>query len=149
MIILIVAMVIVFGLLVFMWIAVGKEPGPGPADVAIAYERAWDDLDFTLLYDLSGEEMHDGMRRDRFVVAKRAAYQSTGTRARLGAKVSVVTSIIGHQTALVVTNVEANGGSVTNNVMLEKRSNGWVVVGYSLRPDTGSSSGTETGTTTA
>ena len=147
MIILIVAMVVVFALLVFMWIAVGKEPGPGPADVAIAYEHAWDELDFTLLFDLSGEEMHDGMRRDRFIAAKRAAYQSNATRARLGAKVTVVTSIVGHQTALVVTNVEANGGSVTNNVMLEKRSNGWVVVGYSLRPD--GSTGAEAGTTTA
>jgi hypothetical protein len=41
----------------------------------------------------------------------------------------------GHQTALVVTRVAAEGGLVHNNVMLEKRSNGWVVVGYTLRPD--------------
>ena len=41
----------------------------------------------------------------------------------------------GHQTALVVTKVEADGGSVRNNVMLDHTANGWVVIGYSLRPD--------------
>src|SRR5437763_5918519 len=54
MIVLIVVMVVVFGLLVFMWVSVAREPGPAPADVALAYERAWDELDFDLLYDLSG-----------------------------------------------------------------------------------------------
>src|SRR5262249_9158408 len=56
-----------FGLLVFMWVSIGREPGPSAADVAVAYERAWDDLDFSLVYDLSGPEMRDGMHRDRFV----------------------------------------------------------------------------------
>ena len=36
-------------LLVLMWVAIANEPGPGPADVAIGYERAWDELDFGLL----------------------------------------------------------------------------------------------------
>jgi hypothetical protein len=132
---LIVVLVMVFGLMLFMWISVGREPGPSAADVAIAYERAWDDLDFTLLYDLSGPELRDGMNRERFVSAKRAAYAKTAGAHRIGAAVSVDDSVVGNQTALVVTKVEANGSSVRNNVMLEKRSNGWVVVGYSLRPD--------------
>ena len=125
-----------FGLLVFMWVSIGREPGPGAADVAVAYERAWDDLDFTLVYELSGPEMRDGMHRDRFVATKRAAYQKAGARTRLGAKITVETSVAGNQTALIVTRVEHDDGVVRNNVMLEKRSNGWVVVGYSLRPDT-------------
>ena len=58
-------------LLIVMWIAFGLEPGPGPADVAIAYENAWDKLDFDLLFDLSGDEMRDGMRRAEFIAAKR------------------------------------------------------------------------------
>jgi hypothetical protein len=135
MIVFVAAVVVLFALLVFMWVSVGREPGPGPADVALAYERAWDDLDFNLLFDLSGEELRDGMRRDRFVAAKRAAYASTDARARLGAHVRVETAIAGNQAALVVTEVAANDTSVRNNVMLEKRANGWVVVGYSLRPD--------------
>ena len=135
MIVFIVVMVIIFGLLVFMWTSIGREPGPSAADVAIAYERAWDDLDFNLLYDLSGDEMRDGMRKERFVAAKKAAYAANPAPRHLGAKVDIDQSIAGHQTALVVTRVDVPEGSVRNNVMLEHRSNGWVVVGYSLRPD--------------
>ena len=137
MIVFVVAMVAIFVLLVFMWVSIGREPGPGPADVAIAYEHAWAHLDFDLLFDLSGDELRDGMRRDRFVAAKRNAYEKANARARLGADVRVETSIAGNQTALVVTEVAAQGSSVRNNVRLEKRANGWVVVGYSLRPDAG------------
>jgi hypothetical protein len=132
---LVVALVVIFLLLLFMWISVGREPGPGPSDVAIAYERAWAELDFTLLYDLSGAELRDGLRRDQFIATKRAAYATVDQRARIGAKITVDTSVAGHQTALVVTKVTADGGAVRNNVMLDHTSNGWVVIGYSLRPD--------------
>jgi hypothetical protein len=128
----IVAMVICFLLLIFMWVSIAREPGPSPADVAIAYERAWDDLDFSLLFDLSGDDLRDGLRRDEFIAAKRAAYE--GKSGRLGVQVAIDTSVVGHQTALVVTRVETDGGSVRNNVMLEHTSNGWKVVAYSLRP---------------
>jgi hypothetical protein len=134
-IVFIAVMVIIFGLLVFMWVSIGREPGPSAADVAIAYERAWDDLDFDLLYDLSGDEMRDGMRKERFVAAKKAAYKANPAPRHHGATVNIDTSIAGHQTALVVTRVDVPEGSIRNNVMLEHRSNGWVVVGYSLRPD--------------
>ena len=131
----VVALVIVGLLLLFMWISVGREPGPGPSDVAIAYERAWDELDFGLLYDLSGAELRDGLRRDQFIAAKRAAYANAGKNSRIGARISVETSIAGHQAALVVTRVVADG-AVRNNVTLDHTANGWVVIGYSLRPDT-------------
>ena len=132
---LVVALIVVFLLLLFMWISVGREPGPGPSDVAIAYERAWDELDFTLLYDLSGAELRDGLRRDQFIAAKRAAYANVNHHSHIGAKITVETSVAGHQTALVVTKLTADGGAVRNNVMLDHTSNGWVVIGYSLRPD--------------
>lgn len=132
---LVIALVAIIALLFFMWIAIGREPGPGPADVAIAYERGWDELDFSLLYDLSGDELRDGMQRDRFVAAKKAAYAGGDHVHRLGAHVSVETSVTGHQTALVVTRVTVDDTAVRNNVMLEKRANGWVVVGYTLGSD--------------
>jgi hypothetical protein len=132
---LVIALVILFCLLFFTWYAIAREPGPAAVDVAIAYERAWDELDFSLLYDLSGDELRDGLRRDQFVAAKQAAYANTDTAPQIGAHISVDTAISGHQTALVVTRVEADGGCVRNNVMLEHGSNGWVVVGYTLRPD--------------
>ena len=132
---LIVALTIIVALLFFMWISIGREPGPSAADVAIAYERAYDDHDFDLLYELSGEEMRDGMRRERFVKAKRAALGERGPATRERASIVVDTTVAGHQTALVVTNVTAGAHHVRNNVMLEKGSNGWVVVKYTLRPD--------------
>jgi hypothetical protein len=132
---LVIALVIVFAVLLFSWVAIAREPGPGPADVALAYERAWDELDFSLLYDLSGPELRDGMRRDEFIAAKRAAYTRADVTQRIGSHVTIDTSISGHQAALVVTRVEANGGFVRNNVTLEHGSNGWTVVGYALRPD--------------
>ena len=79
-----IAVAVILVLLVTMWVVFAKEPGPGPADVAIAYEGAWDHLDFDLLYDLSGDELRDGLRRDRFIAAKKAAYSGAGD-ARLGA----------------------------------------------------------------
>ncbi len=132
---LVVALVIIGLLLLFMWISVGREPGPGPSDVAIAYERAWAELDFDLLYDLSGAQLRDGLRRDQFIAAKRKAYAGLGKSSRIGAHVTVETSVAGHQTALVVTHVAADGGAVRNNVMLDHTANGWVVIGYSLRPE--------------
>ena len=135
---LVIAVVIVFLLMFAMWIAVGIEKGPTPADVAIAYERAWDDLDFALLYELSGNELRDGMRKDQFVAAKRAAYSRAESTQHLAARVEVETAVVGHETALVVTRVSADEGSVRNNVVLEHRANGWVVVQYSLRPNSDS-----------
>ena len=132
---LVIALALIFALLLVMWISIGREPGPAPQDVAIAYERAWDELDFGLLFDLSGAELRDGLRRDRFIEAKRSAYANLDKPARLGAQIAVETSVAGHQSALVVTRVDADGGSVRNNVTLDHTANGWVVVGYALRPD--------------
>ena len=71
MIALIVALSVLFLLLFFMWFSIGREPGPAAVDVALAYERAWDELDFNLLYDLSGPGLRDGLRRDQFIAALR------------------------------------------------------------------------------
>ena len=132
---LVVALGIVVVLLFFMWISIGREPGPGPADTAIAYETAWDELDFDLLYSLSGPELRDGLRRDQFIAVKRRAYATADRSSTIGAQIAVETSIIGNQTALVVTRVAADGGAVRNNVMLDHTANGWLVVSYSLRTD--------------
>ena len=133
---LVVAIVVIVALVGFVFYAIAHEPGPGAPDVAIGYERAWDELEFGLLWDLSGPELRDGLRRDQFVAAKRAAYSKAEAPARLGARIAVETSVAGQQSALVVTRVAAGGGSVLNNVMLDHSANGWVVVGYALRPDT-------------
>ena len=133
---LVIALAIIGLLLLFMWISIGREPGPGPSDVAIAYERAWDELDFGLLYDLSGRgaprraaprPVHRRQARGVRELGQELAHRRRASR--------VETAVAGHQTALVVTKVVADGGAVRNNVMLDHTANGWVVIGYSLRPD--------------
>ncbi|MGQ0826665.1 MAG: hypothetical protein ACT4OX_16830 [Actinomycetota bacterium] len=126
-----VALVVLAVLLVTMWVAFAKELGPAPADVAIAYERAWDRLDFDVLYDLSGDELRDGLPRARFVAAKRAAYARTPSAD--AAAVVIEESVATGHTAVVVTRVSAEDGSVRNNVLLERRAAGWMVVGYAIR----------------
>lgn len=141
---LVIALGIILALLLFMWISVGREPGPGPEDVAIAYEMAWAELDFDLLFSLSAPELRDGLRRDQFIAAKRNAYAGAGNSKRIGAHITVQTSVSGNQTALVVTEVSVDGGAVRNNVMLDHSANGWLVVSYSLRADSESAPPTST-----
>jgi hypothetical protein len=129
-----VAVVIVGVLVLFLFFAFVHEKPPAPADVAIAYETAWDHLDFSMLFDLSGTELRDGMRRDAFIAAKRAAYDDAA-QGRLGARLEVDTAVTGHDTSLVVTRVSTPSSSVRNNVLLERRGGGWTVVGYNLRRD--------------
>ena len=128
---LVVSGVIILALVVVLWIAFAKDPGPGPADVAIAYEKAWDRLDFDLLFDLSGDELRDGLRREQFVSAKRSAY--AGAHQPLDAQIVVDDVVATDQTALIATRVATAEGSVQNRVLLERRANGWLVVGYSIR----------------
>lgn len=138
---LVVAIVVVFLLIGVLFVAFGRDPGPAPADVAVAYERAWDRLDFSLLYDLSGDELRDGMDRASFVAAKRAAYRSAPAR-RVSESIGVASSVRADDTALVVTELATDDGRVHDDVVLERRSGRWVVVGYSLRRS-GPPSGTE------
>jgi hypothetical protein len=74
------------------------------------------------------------MRRDQFIATKRAAYANASPRGRVAEHIEVDTFVEGNQSALVVTRVSAEGTTVRNDVLLEKRANGWTVVGYSLRP---------------
>lgn len=130
---LVVAIVVIVVLLFVLWVAFVKDPGPGPADVAVAYEAAWDRLDFEVLYDLSGEELRDNMPRASFVAAKRGAHSAPHDH-RLGVDIEVEEVVEANRTAVVVTRVTtSDGASVRNNVLLEQRSAGWQVVAYSLR----------------
>ena len=130
-----VAIAVILVLLGFLLYAIAHEKGPSAPDVAIGYERAWDELDFGLLWDLSGPELREGLRRDQFIDAKSVAYANE-PHGRLADDIGVDTFVEGNQSALVVTRVTAEGSSVRNDVLLERRANGWTVVGYSLRPGT-------------
>jgi hypothetical protein len=130
---LLVATCIIFVILLYMLWAIAHESGPSAPDVAIGYEHAWDELNFGLLWDLAGEELREGLHRDQFIELKRKAYANE-PRGRLADRIEVDTFVEGTQSSLVVTRVTAEGITVRNDVLLERRANGWTVVGYSLRP---------------
>src|SRR5204863_8227668 len=71
---------LVFTLAITAWlvVAVTRGASQGPADTAVAYEHAWDRLDFSTLWNLSGPNLRDGRTRDQFVRDKVAAYRGEG-----------------------------------------------------------------------
>ena len=46
---------IILVLMIAVVVAIARDRGPGPGDVAVAYELAWDRLDFESLFTLSGD----------------------------------------------------------------------------------------------
>lgn len=123
----------VFGLIVALVIAVARDPGPPADDVAVAYEDAWDRLDFEALWTLSGDELRDGMGRRDFVAAKRAAYQRQPELENLAARVVVEHLDAGRHAAIVRTRVDVRSGGVAHNeLQLAHRGGRWVVVAYHL-----------------
>jgi len=128
-----IAIGVIVAILGFLFFAIAHERGPSAPDVAIGYERAWDELNFGLLWDMSGPELREGLRRDQFIAAKREAYANE-SRGRVAERIEVDTFVEGSNSALVVTCVTAEGATVRNDVSLERRANGWTVVGYALRP---------------
>ncbi len=84
-------------------VAVARDRGPSPEGVAIAYELAWDRLDFASLWTLSGAELRDGRTREEFVRAKRAAYDQRIGFAGLAARVAVDDSASAGSSAAVLT----------------------------------------------
>jgi hypothetical protein len=118
-------------------VAIARDRGPGPSDTAVAYELAWDRLDFDVLWSLSARELRDGLDRHEFVVAKRAAYEQQSALSGLAEHVGVddVATTSRGDAALVTTRVELRDGAVVHNlVQLARRSARWQVVAYRLAP---------------
>jgi hypothetical protein len=125
--------IVVLVLIVALVVAVARDPGPPAEDVAVAYEDAWDRLDFEALWTLSGDELRDGMGRRDFVAAKGAAYQRQPQLGGLAARVVVEHLDVGKHAAVVRTRVDVReGGVARNEVQLEHRAGRWVVVAYHL-----------------
>jgi hypothetical protein len=117
---------------VVLCVVIAKDPGPSPDDTAVGYEAAWNRLDFGALFDLSGEELRDGMNRAEFVGAKRAA-MGEAVSPRADARVAVESVDTSGDVAHTITTVSTHEGVVSNDVVLARRNGRWVVVGYSLR----------------
>ena len=119
-------------------IAIAKDRGPTPDDVAVSYEMAWDRFDFDVLWKLSGTELRDGLDRHEFVDVKRTAYANQQALSELGADVTIEESAVRGDEAMVTTCVALRDGTaVHNHVQLARRTGRWQVVGYQLAADGG------------
>jgi len=116
-------------------VAVAKDRGPSPDDVAVSYEHAWDRLDFDALWTLSAAELRDGLDRKHFIAAKRSAYADRRELHGLAAGITVDDSLARRDNAIVTTRVQLRDGSVVHNhVQLVRRSSKWQIVAYAMVP---------------
>jgi hypothetical protein len=128
--------VILGALCVALVVLVVVVPGPSPAEVALAYEEAWDHLDFEALWALSGDELRDGLDRVPFITAKRDAYEQHQALRGIARDVAVDAVSEGQGFAVVHTHVELrDGGHAVDALQLAKRGGRWLVIAYELEPD--------------
>lgn len=128
--------VVVVALCVALVVLVVVDRGPSAAEVALAYEQAWDHLDFEALWALSGDELRDGLDRQRFIEAKRAAYERQPGLRGIATDVVVDAVSEGRGFAVVHTRVELrDGGHAVDALQLANRSGRWLVVAYELASD--------------
>jgi hypothetical protein len=122
------------GMTIWLFVAVGKSGGPSPADTAIAYEHAWDRLDFATLWNLSGPNLRDGRTRDQFVRDKLAAYQREAHGlAGLVQSVHPEKVDINGPVARVLARLELHSGeSVIDEMLLERIGPAWHVTAYHI-----------------
>jgi hypothetical protein len=127
--------VVVVALALAVVVAIASDRGPGPGDVAVAYELAWDHLDFESVFTLSGSELRDGLDRRGFVAAKRAAYEQQPSLSGLVDRVGVDQVATAGEAAAVITTVELNDGNTAHHRLELARRNGrWQVIAYRLEP---------------
>jgi hypothetical protein len=125
--------VVIFLLVITVIVIFAREPGPTPPDIAIAYELAWDRLDFDTLWALSGPELRDGLDKREYIAAKTRAYEGRHELRNLADHVDIDDANIGIGHAAVRTRVTLRDGAVVrNDVVLTKRSAAWVVTAYQL-----------------
>ncbi|HLF40052.1 MAG TPA: hypothetical protein VI854_01125 [Acidimicrobiia bacterium] len=105
----------------------------GPSDVAVAYEHAWDRLDFATLWNLSSPALRDGRSRREFVQDKQAAYRSEESLARLVRSVHPEHVEVNGPLARVLTRLElTDGQSVVDEMILERQGSAWQVAAYHI-----------------
>lgn len=114
-------------------VALACHHGPDPAETAVAYERAWDRLDFATLWDLSSSRLRDGRSRVEFVRDKESAYRSEGGLANLVRSVRPERVEVNGPVARVVTRLELRDGqSLLDEMLLDRAGSAWQVAAYHL-----------------
>jgi len=128
--------ILIFTFVMSTWlvVAIGKTGAPGPADTAVAYEYAWDRLDFATLWNLSGPNLRDGRTRDRFVSDKTAAYRGEDRGlAGLVRSVEPEQVDVNGPVGRVLTRLELHSGeTVLDEMLLERIGPSWHVTAYHI-----------------
>lgn len=135
----IVVLVLVFALVVGVVVGVAKDPGPTPIEIALGYEHAWDELDFDVIYRLSGYELHGGLTKADWIAAQRVEHpRGSGLGSSVESVVAESETRQGDAAAVITRRTQHDGSVVHNEVQLLRRSRAWEVVAYQLRPTTSS-----------
>lgn len=128
---------LVMGLGVVVLVALAVER-PDPAETVVAYEQAWDRLDFDLLWRLSAPGLRDGRGRDEFVAAKGALYRERAELAGLVERVEIERLDVAGRHARAVTRLHlADGTQIRNEMRLGRETNRWTVASYRLGAEQG------------
>ena len=132
---LVVVGILILALGVFLLVALTLQKTAAPEEVAVAYELAWDRLDFERLWELSGDGLRDGRTREAFLADKRAAYAGGAlgglTNLVRRAIVESLEVVKGH--AIARTELElADGTTFRNELYLKRHGGNWLVEVYRL-----------------
>jgi len=127
-------LVFTVGMATWLVVAVAKQAAPSPADTAVAYEHAWDRLDFSTLWNLSGPGLRDGRTRDQFVRDKVTAYRGeSGALAGLVRTVEPERVDVNGPVARVLTRLRLHSGeTLVDELLLERMGPAWQVTAYHL-----------------
>jgi hypothetical protein len=127
--------IVILALTIAVVVLIAKDRGPDPGEVAVAYELAWDRLDFESLFTLSGTELRDGLDRRGFIAAKRSAYARQHELGGLVERVGIDQVANSRDAAVAITEVELHDRAVVHNrVEMTRRNGRWQVVAYRLVP---------------
>ena len=122
-------LLVAVGLVVLM----ASPRDPGPADVAVAYEQAWDRLDFATLWALSSPRLRDGRSKTRFIRDKQEAYRTEGGLRHLIRAIRPERVEVNGPTARVLARLELRDGQeVVDEMLLERDGSDWRVTAYHL-----------------
>lgn len=126
--------VFTIGMSIWLMVAVAKSGGPNPADTAVAYEHAWDRLDFATLWSLSGPNLRDGRTRDQFVRDKQAAYEGEvqGLSGLVRAVAPEQVEVNGPVARVLARLHLHTGETVVDEMLLERIGPAWHVTAYHL-----------------
>jgi len=131
-----IVLAIIAVLIIAVIVIVALERGPSTSDLALAYEHAWDRLDFETIWSLSALELRDGLDRREFARAKRSAYSSIDHPIDLVASATVDDLAEAGDVAAAITTLVLRDGSVVHHeVRMGRRMGRWEVTGYTLRPE--------------